>query len=314
MNKEYRNITIPRSALWKRFAVHTFIFILFVLTVSMSILQFRRVRLLDDARLRSRVQVDYLSELVESYFQSIRSDLKFLPELNELIRYKNLPNDEDRREIENEFYNFCSSKGVYDQIRYLDSRGQELIRINDKDGECRPVPDDELQNKHDRYYFKEALSIRKGGIYISPLDLNKEHGQIEIPRKPMIRFSAPIFGEGEDLKGVLILNYKAAEFLQELKAANQSHPGKYGLLNQQGYWLFNDNPDVEWGFMLPDNTEAASLALRNPELWRNIQKGEAEQFIHEGILYSTRVLSPMNSSLKISGRPRWIIYQSGGLQ
>ncbi len=305
--KEHRNISIPASALLKRFLLHASLLILFVLTIAFSILLMRRSSLLDDARMRSRIQVDYLSELVDSYFNSIHADLHFLPELNELLRYKSLPNDEDRRDIESEFYEFCMSKGVYDQIRYLDAEGQEVIRINHNDGQCRVIPENELQDKHDRYYFMEALSLKEGEIYISPLDLNKEHGQIELPRKPMIRFSAPVMNRDGVLTGVLILNYKAEDFLRELETLSRSHPGKYGMVNEQGYWLYNDNPDEEWGFMYPDNPDAASLEHRAPELWAGIQRGDAEQFIHENILYTTRKISPMNLSLSIRGRPHWII-------
>ena len=312
MDKEHRNLRIPFSALWKRIVLYSLAGGLIILLIAGSLLNLRRSRLLNDVRLRSRVQVDYLSGLIESYFQTVQADLSFLPELNELIRYKTLPREEDRREIANEFREFCFSKGIYDQIRYLDSSGMERIRVNLDDGRCRIVPPDELQNKQDRYYFKEVLTLNKGGIYVSPLDLNKEHGQIEMPLKPMIRFSTPVWGENDVLKGVLILNYLAEKFLGELEISSRSHPGNFGLLNEEGYWLYNEDPEKEWGFMFPDKMEAVSIAQSRPDLWNSVLQKDEEQFIHEGSLCTIKRISPINSSLDIKGRPHWILINQIG--
>lgn len=308
MDKEHRGLKIPLADLWKGILLYSMLGMLAVLIVSASFLQMKRGRLLNAARLRSAVQVDYLSELIESYFQAVRSDLSFLPELNELIRYKSLPNEQDRRDIESEFHEFCMSKDVYDQIRYLDSEGLERIRVNNlESGECRIVPSEELQDKGGRYYFREALSLKRGEVYVSPLDLNKEHGRIETPLKPMIRFSTPVWGENGAIKGVLILNYLATTFLKELEISTRSHPGRFGLLNDQGFWLYHENSEREWGFMFPGNAEAASLEERAPDLWDAVSRDEEGQFLYEQKLYTVKAISPMNTAFSIRGRPHWIL-------
>ncbi len=114
-------------------------------------------------------------------------------------------NDEQR--IVNEFTVFANKKKRYDQIRYLDSSGMEIVRINFNGGRPQVVKQRELQNKSSRYYFREALVLERGGIYLSPLDLNIEEGEIEYPLKPMMRFGTPVFDQAGDKKGIILLNY-----------------------------------------------------------------------------------------------------------
>jgi len=54
------------------------------------------------------------------------------------------------------------------------------------------VPDKELQKKGKRYYFSDSFKLKPGQIFVSPLDLNVEHGHLEKPIKPMIRFGTPV--------------------------------------------------------------------------------------------------------------------------
>ncbi len=50
-------------------------------------------------------------------------------------------------------------KEVYDQLRYLDMQGNEVIRINFNGGHSEVVPKKELQNKAKRYYFQKPLNL-----------------------------------------------------------------------------------------------------------------------------------------------------------
>ncbi|MFZ3207447.1 MAG: hypothetical protein WA140_01255 [Geobacteraceae bacterium] len=115
-----------------------------------------------------------------------------------------------REDFSNDMAFFSRVNRIYDQVRVLDSGGMELIRVNLLKGSPLVVPDDQLQFKGDRYYFKETFSMGKGEVFVSPLDLNIEHGRIEQPPKPMIRFGTPVFDRAGRKQGILIFNYLAA--------------------------------------------------------------------------------------------------------
>ena len=88
----------------------------------------------------------------------------------------------------------------------MDIEGVELIRVNYNNGDPYVVPEKDLQDKSDRYYFHEAIVLDKGDIYTSPLDLNIEKGEIEIPYKPMLRIGTPYFDNDGKKRGVVFLN------------------------------------------------------------------------------------------------------------
>lgn len=76
---------------------------------------------------------------------------------------------------------FAEANPIYDQIRWIDTEGQERVRINLTGTKAIAVPDSELQNKADRYYVQIPLSRESNNVYYSPMDLNIEHGTIERP-------------------------------------------------------------------------------------------------------------------------------------
>ena len=90
----------------------------------------------------------------------------------------------------------------------------EIIRVNYNQGIPAVVPQDKLQNKKHRYYFKDVFKLNKGEIFISPLDLNIENKQVERPLKPMIRVGTPIFDAAGNKRGIILLNYLSARLLK----------------------------------------------------------------------------------------------------
>lgn len=89
------------------------------------------------------------------------------------------------------YINLLEIKDYYMQVRYIDAKGNEIVRIERKNNKISVV--NQLQNKSDRYYFRNTKKLRSGNIYISPLDLNVKHEQVVKPFQPMIRLATPIY-------------------------------------------------------------------------------------------------------------------------
>jgi hypothetical protein len=116
----------------------------------------------------------------------------------------------------------------YFQARFIDPKGMELIRVE----EGKPIHSGSFQYKGDRYYFREAITLKQGDIFISDLDMNVENGEIEIPYRPTIRFFTPVFYDME-LMGVVGLNLNARTWLnhfenQDINLLNSSNQVIYG--------------------------------------------------------------------------------------
>lgn len=187
---------------------------------------------------------------------------------------------------------------LFDQIRYLDKNGDEVIRINFNDQGAEIESQQNLQNKKDRYYFTETLKLPDGNIYISPLDLNIEKGEIELPYKPMIRLAMPVYGSDGQLDGMLILNYLAKYMIKDIEKVRQTDEDKLYLVNQDGYWLSSINQEEEWGFMFEDR-KLSRFDLQFPDEWLRIKGGETSFLSRNGLF---TVATPLLAE-ELSSRP-----------
>ena len=184
-------------------------------------------------------------------------------------------------DVERQWLAFSNRRTLYDQIRFIDMEGNEVIRINyDPDGSLL-VDQADLQNKKDRYYFTDTMKLKKDQIYISKLDLNVENDVIENPIKPMIRISMPYFDSKGEQKGMIILNYLAGDLLNQIKKIATTSNGNPSLINADGYWIYDsENLENNWAFMYEDKMKI-SFKNRYKAEWKEIQQKESGQIINK---------------------------------
>lgn len=194
-----------------------------------------------------------LDMLVEEIMEQIRADVRFLSSQTEL--YIANDNHEYKRHIRESYLQYSVSKRIFDQVRYIDVHGKEKVRVDCERDQFKLIDDSLLQDKSDRYYFKEIQKLEKGEIYFSPLDLNVENGSIEIPMKPVIRTGAPLFLNDSTKFGYVVLNYLGGNILQKLQEFDDKDNVHLLLLNDDGYYLKGFSHNDEWGFMYPKRKE-----------------------------------------------------------
>lgn len=204
--------------------------------------------------------------LLTSELASIKSDLNYLAQtsdVRDLLASSNFPFSYLRSKIENDFRLFSQFKEKYDQVRILNARGMELLRVNYSEGKSAVVPQGELQYKGNRYYFSDSIKLGQGEIYMSPLDLNIEKGEIEKPLKPMIRLASVVYDRRGRKTGIVLLNYLGKGLLEKFSTALHQEDvtdNKVMLLNRDGYWLFGPDRDDQWGFMFREKKKGPSVA------------------------------------------------------
>ena len=221
--------------------------------------------------------VNLQKSIITRHFYGIVSDLEILSEFHELKKLAGNSEAYAEQDLEYDFLSVSRRKTIYDQIRFIDKNGLEIIRVNYNNGDPQLVPDALLQNKAGRYYFKNAMAEGENQIYISPIDLNVENGRVERPFKPMLRFGTPVLDAMKVKQGVLILNYNASDLLSEFKNIPRNTPGKTWLLNKEGYWIVGSAPRDEWGFMF-ENGKQNTLRQRMPDAWKKIHGNARGQF------------------------------------
>src|SRR3990167_3513375 len=83
-----------------------------------------------------------------------------------------------RKRLEQVIFIISQTRPYYYQIRYIDEKGREIVRVDSDGKTSTSIPFDKLQDKGDRYYFIEAMKYPKGSCYVSPMDLNIERGEV----------------------------------------------------------------------------------------------------------------------------------------
>lgn len=225
-------------------------------------------------------------------FNFIKSDLIVLTGHTEMHNFLQTGEVHHKKALAEEFLQFSVAKGIYDQARFLDENGMEVLRVNFNKGNSYIVPNDQLQLKRDRYYFKETFKLDKGEMFVSPFALNIEEAKIEKPLKPIIRFGTTVFDIYGQKRGIVVLSYLGENLINKIKFASKKVPGKIMLLNSNGYWLHGVKPEDEWGFMYEDRK---NLVFGNtfPEAWKQISTDSSGHFYNADGLFTYTTVYPL---------------------
>ena len=239
-----------------------------------------------------------LPELIAVDFKSIISDLIILSEDNLLKML--LENGEAvyKNALTEKFLIYSRAKRYYDKIRFFNETGREIIRIDFNEGTPVIIPENQLQQKESRHYFRETFRLESGQIFVSPFDLKVEQGKVEFPFKPIIRFSTPVFDNQNRKRGIIILNYLGAEIIDELERTIPLSRGELMLLNPEGFWLRSPRAKEEWGFMFEDrkNQKFGNIFL---QAWRRISGAESGQFYNKHGLFTFNTVYPLLEAQKL---------------
>lgn len=207
-------------------------------------------------------RTDILKNRVEEVSDLVISDLIIAKNHQEFFAYFDSNSNDSSLEVKESYKQnlieellvMARNRRVYDQIRFIDLDGDEVIKVRYRAGLTYAVANEDLQNTANLSYFTESINLAENDIYISPLNLYVENEQIEEPIKPMIRLATPVFHKGEKV-GVLVFNYLAQEILSVLDENLGVSGEKVFLINNEGYWLKGPSQEDEWGFMYGDTSK-----------------------------------------------------------
>ena len=247
-------------------------------------------------------EIDSMEMKVKANTSRLEAHMVHVSNAQMISNYLLSGNEEERKNIEDFFikvieYNVKPNLPTFDQIRILDINGMEKVRVDlSNENKAVVVPENQLQDKSDRYYFKESLVMDNNTVYISPLDLNVENGRIEFPLNPVIRVSKAIYDDFDSKIGFLIMNQKYNSVFNEIDKLNEHEGDQLYLLNNEGYYLHHPDKLKTYGFMIDDEVNH-SFFNDFPEIWSEVLKGDTRKFkSDEGIVY-VREFDPNTESV-----------------
>lgn len=194
------------------------------------------------------------------------------------------------------FFNITNATSNIMQLRYIDNGGRERIRI-DRDeigGAPHTVGGDDLQDKSNRYYFRDVMAQDVSIIWYSNLDLNIEHGEIEEPHKPVIRLAKSVFVDGQKT-GILIINVFMNSFLESLSASSLYH---IYLVDKNGNFLLHPDDRYSWVKYLNGNYDVEAHFGEDAYCILNNDECYSER------LYSNRIGLDNEEGLRIIIEPK----------
>ncbi len=171
---------------------------------------------------------------VVGQMRSVISDLTFLAKLNELLVLLDTHDELARLKLAQEFLYFSENKGVYDQVSFIDTEGDEIIRVNYGDGIPYILQDGDLKNRANEEYFQEAIDQELGGIYMSSFSMDSDDQNPDLPARAVIRFATPLFDSNGTKKGLLFLNIRGDRILWGFKQAAREITDHAYIITNEG--------------------------------------------------------------------------------
>lgn len=261
-----------------------------------------------DLRIIRNGQADHIltgKKVILLEMKRLQSDLIVAANLPDLRHYINTPgHPESRTRVAGTFVTFLRAKPYYFQLRFLDPKGREVVRAERQGERLIITPDDQLQDKSERYYTRAMADLGEEDIYISPMDLNMEHKRISTPLTPTLRLGKAVFDDQGRKAGFVVLNYRGSELLEFYRMILHNREDKAlhlvssraFLVDRHGRYLPAGDPKDESRLFF---NRGRTFSRSFPDIWQQIQKEERGQWLD-----SRGLMTGLRIRLQRNGRPR----------
>lgn len=257
----------------KYYLIFTLYFLAFGIIVALctSIINYKSNLASIDSELQSmaNLEAQFKRNLLFDYISRIEMLVSSITKNELTLKYITSKDSGDKNNLSKLLFALSHSNKDIMQLRYIDASGNEQIRIDrfKQTQELLLVSEDELQNKSERYYFKETAQLTPNQFWHSNIDLNMEHGKIEKPIKATFRVATKLVIDGE-FCGIIIANIMFENTIKTL--ANSAYFNVY-LADKDGEIIYH-----------PDNSKSWSKYLGNKDNLHNIFPHDVSNIItHE---------------------------------
>jgi len=247
-----------------KFSLMTVLLVLFsVSTVGWVFYSKTSELLIDEALKDISVEIFSAGSRLQEHIKNQHEDVIFLantPSIQGLLRaLKNGGYDKQGkstyqqwvRRQQSIFKTMLKSKPGYLKLRVIDKNGKELVVVGRENETTNALKESQLQNKAHRKYVSETLKLPVGKIYLSELNLNREHGKVSQPRREVLRSATPFFNEKTRMvAGLLLITAEVGHELSEIQNKLQSDSSSIYITNDRGDYLLHPDNKKSYGFDL----------------------------------------------------------------
>lgn len=189
------------------------------------------------------------------------------------------------------------------QVRLLDARGLERVRVDRRPEGVVIVPRGQLQDKADRYYVRDALARPPGSVYISPLDLNVEHGQVEQPERPVVRLAVALTSPGGAPLGLVIVNLHAQVLVEPIQQMVHTREGTAYFFDRSGQFLARGSGHTDGTFLMQPVSRLGNVSAA---VLDRVRSATAGSFTAGGTIWAHAPVD-FSSGASSAREPPWAI-------
>lgn len=153
--------------------------------------------------------------------------------------FKKFLRERDARILDQEFTSIMQRHPEFLQVKYIDKSGMELARLTRTHKGLSWAKHNELHDKSDKYYFRQAMKLSGSYIYVSGLDPNLDKGLAGYPQRLVARLGIQVVGDN-GVKGVLLINLDGNYIFRRILPLSSTKAGKAMLINSNGIYITNN--------------------------------------------------------------------------
>ena len=153
------------------------------------------------------------------------------------------------RPFESHLIEFIRHRQSYLSIRLIDKEGMEVVAVGRQGEKILNPPGGVLQNKSHRDYVRNTLLLSRDAVYISPINLNREHGKVSLPRQIVMRYAMPLFlPDTGEAAGLISITADMSSTLKSIAEPVQSSDSTVFITNDSGDFLIHPDERLTFGF------------------------------------------------------------------
>lgn len=272
-------------------------------------------------------EISLREEAINENLSELESEITYASNLTSLYEYANA-SDQKSKEAEKltlskDLHNFIKNHHMYSQVSYTDETGQEIVklRINPEKNIVEIIPEDQLQNIKDTYYFEETTKLDNGKIFASLInsDTSNEksgmsnedsnipyHTTEEESENFTVNYSIPVIDQNNQRKGIITGSVFSNLIFKEIKEnavkksstkaiTNQTaQDEKLYIVDNNGYYIEHPDKTKEWGFLFNKNEKIQNDLL--PEIERIFVESSGQFFDKKTGLFITFNRLPLSGN------------------
>ena len=244
---------------------------------------------------QERSATERTRQLMSTQLDNMIADVQIMANLAARM---NLDDPRGIQQLTDNLLRFARHKPGYAQLRFINARGRETVRIN-QSRQKPPVAATRLQNKAHRYYFQQGMALEQGQVYVSPFDLNVDRGKVEA-NNPTLRVAARVTSATGQALGIVIVNLDGAELFERVWGDTALKLDTIALVSQYGYSLIRPQASSNRVSFSDKNL----LAESTPQLWERINRTSRGELIFNDRFFAFNTLDINNAT----GNNRWKIF------